>query len=254
MVSDSELPIPDLADFSIRNPQFTEIRVDLLAGCPPYRCLHEPGDVQCRLGLVQPLDARHRLRMLGYEHRAAVLVRQNADVVRFNTASCPDDVFFIVPDQRPENRELSDAGNRSKVFQRLACYLAQAVAGHQPLSPFLQGQNFGYAHHEASVQKHAKGRWRIRNDLALQIGKRDQEELRFHLIAGKNLTDATHLFLRFDRGMRKAVKMNEEHSAAATHHAIGGYRRINAARPAGTLQTNAKLAKPNGVRRRRSIS
>src|SRR5438876_8432249 len=80
MISDSELPIPDLADFSIRNPksairnpQFTEIRVDLLAGCLPYRCLHEPGDVQCRLGLVQPLDARHRLRMLGYEHRAAVL-------------------------------------------------------------------------------------------------------------------------------------------------------------------------------------
>src|SRR5437667_11236897 len=101
MVSDSELPIPDLADFSIRNPQFKEIRVDLLAGCPPYRCIHEPGDVQCRLGLVPPLAARHRPRTLGYAHRAAVLARQIAPVVRFNTASCPAEVFCNIPAHKP---------------------------------------------------------------------------------------------------------------------------------------------------------
>ena len=68
------------------------------------------------------------------------------------------------------------------------------------------------------------------HDLLLQLAERHHDQPRSELMSREQRGDLADLLLGRARQNRVAVKMNQQHRAAAAHHAIRGDRRIDAAR------------------------
>src|SRR5262245_23319168 len=166
--------------------------------------------------------------MSGHKHGAAILIRQNADLVGPNGSRRSYYFFLVVSNERAKNGKTCRCRHHSKVVERLAGNLSQAVTGHQGRGFLLCRNDFGDPHHETAVKHHPQ-RGRSKGDyFSLEFGKGNHVKMRLELISRKNLNYSTDLLLRFSRSVRKTMKMHVGCLAAAAHETVTRYRRIDA--------------------------
>ena len=113
-----------------------------------------------------------RVRPASTKELAAVLVRQDRDLVGAELLRDLDDLLLVAVDERAQQRQLGGLLHHGQVRQRLGGDLSERVAGHECLSALAPTEGGGDLHHQPALRQHleapapavASRRWALPNE------------------------------------------------------------------------------------------
>ena len=140
-----------------------------------------------------------------------------------------NDVFFIESDQGTEHRHRADLVGRRQAGNRLACHLADALAGNQAEAACLFRNPFRNSHH---VTAHDDSQLVMRAlfiDIKLDVCKVHHIQVDGTCIPGHLFRQFHHLLLRALTGIGRRMEIDRVDLDAALCHHIACHRAVDAA-------------------------
>ena len=164
------------------------------------------------------------------EEAAAVLIRQDGDLVAAKRPRLLNDLLLVAADQGAEDRHSNRLLDHRKVVQCLGGHLPQAFPCHQGLGTLSPRDLRRDPHHESPVEHHAQRSRRLGDDLPLHFAERDKIESREMLESCKALDEIRRLLARGAVLKRMAVEVDEDGMAAPLHQPVRRNRGVDPAR------------------------
>ena len=164
------------------------------------------------------------------EQLTAILIGNDRDRIGSEPLGLGHDLVLVHPDQRPQHLHRRRLRDGRQVLERLRRHLADDLTGDERARPPASRELLGDPQHQTPVDDDAQLGRHGEHHLLLQLAERHEQQSRPQLVLRQERRDLAHLLLRRARQDRIAVEVDEQHRAAAPHHAVGRDRRIDAAR------------------------
>ena len=170
------------------------------------------------------------VRVLGGEHRAAVLVGQDGGLERVNVARDAHDFLLVHANAGAEYGQLAHRAGHRHGGHGLAGHLAERLARDERAAAVLDRDLFRNAHHKAAHDEGEQLFVALFADFLLDFGERHDHDAHAAAPHGQLAAELEHFFLGALRGVGIAEKVHAHKLQPALGHHPARNRAVDAAR------------------------